>query len=408
MNKDGSVNLYFSVPLSNPSHFRVFEVTDEILKEIEKNDGSVCVKGTDVCEAVLCTSHETYTIRQADTSNTLLLVDDSLALGDKRKVEVKGPLHSQIELQKTLPRVDQLQYLLLQNPIYLDKDTDNGDNANQNSPSHPGATSATTSASSNSETLPPMIRKDITCRSKKTSYTTEELLDLVQASPVELQQALDNFNAFQYEGKWRVLSEEAMATIVDDIVFVCQAHGWSLDSVPVDELLRGISSDFPREFVHQCIKNITKKSTEQQSTEQKIISLNREFIAILKAHRILQQKPIHRVDDFLKLWRDSLPEEMSVIIKDKNCLNLLKGLAIVDEQIERGDPKIRYFPSRDLSTNARERFKELFAFKPKWTYGQLAPYLKDLLTPEETEERLLLNWTRQCTVNGVKWYSSRE
>jgi sister chromatid cohesion protein DCC1 len=157
----------------------------------------VCLKGTDNCEAVLCTSHETYLIRQADTSNTLLLVNDSFSLNsnDHQKVEVKGPLHSQIELQKTLPRVDQLRFLLLQNPLYF-----NNNNSNISNQSHSSSDSRSNdNITNNSGTVQQTNQKDSIQQSKKT-YTTEELLDLVQASPHELRQALDDLNAFQYEG----------------------------------------------------------------------------------------------------------------------------------------------------------------------------------------------------------------
>jgi hypothetical protein len=40
--------------------------------------------------------------------------------------------------------------------------------------------------------------------------------------------------------------------------------------------------------------------------------------------------------------------------------------------------------------------------------GEFLMDCRDILTPGESEERLLLNWTRQSTTNGIKWYSSRE
>jgi hypothetical protein len=49
----------------------------------------VCLKETDNCEAVLCTSHETYLIRQADTFNTLL-VNDSFSLNSNNHQKVKN------------------------------------------------------------------------------------------------------------------------------------------------------------------------------------------------------------------------------------------------------------------------------------------------------------------------------
>jgi hypothetical protein len=160
----------------------------------------VCLKGSENCEAVLCTSHETYLIRRADTSNTLLLMNDwfTLTSNDNQKVELKGPLHSQIELQKTLPRVDQLRFLLLQNPLYFDKNNHNTSNQSHSS-SNPRLIDITNNSGTTSQTVQQKNQKDLIQQSKK-AYTTEELLDLVQASAYELYQALDDLNAFQYEG----------------------------------------------------------------------------------------------------------------------------------------------------------------------------------------------------------------
>jgi hypothetical protein len=118
----------------------------------------------------------------------------------------------------------------------------------------------------------------------------------------------------------------------------------------LEDLKREISSDFPEEWIQQCLKILTKSQiTEQIKTNPTVISLNCEFIAVLKAHRILQKKTvhtflqvfhcfpllfyplmmnffleIHRVEDFLKQWHDALPEEISSITENKSCLNLLK------------------------------------------------------------------------------------
>jgi len=43
-------------------------------QELLKNDGSVCIKGNEMDEAVLTTRDQSYAVRLADSSNTMLLV----------------------------------------------------------------------------------------------------------------------------------------------------------------------------------------------------------------------------------------------------------------------------------------------------------------------------------------------
>jgi hypothetical protein len=113
------------------------------------------------------------------------------------KVEVKGPLHSQIELQKTLPRLDQLQFLLLQNPLYLNQEEEEDEEMERERiTGEDQGKRLTTVQNQIKETKP----KNNNFRPKKVSYTTEELLDIVQASPVQLRHALEALNAFEYKG----------------------------------------------------------------------------------------------------------------------------------------------------------------------------------------------------------------
>ena len=73
--------VFFSDTFTDNNNYRLFEFPDEgTLQELLKNDGSVKVKGGPNDEAVLCTANKTYTLRLAESSNTLLpIAADSAA-----------------------------------------------------------------------------------------------------------------------------------------------------------------------------------------------------------------------------------------------------------------------------------------------------------------------------------------
>ena len=58
------------------SGYKMFELDENVLQALLRDDGSVSIKGGRADEAVLCTEDRTYTLRLAESSNTILLAPD--------------------------------------------------------------------------------------------------------------------------------------------------------------------------------------------------------------------------------------------------------------------------------------------------------------------------------------------
>jgi len=82
---------------------------------------SITIKGNPDDEAIACTEKQTYLLRQADVSNSMVIVDRNASRSNA--TEQGGDwvalscLGSYFELQPTAPRIERLRALLLERPF---------------------------------------------------------------------------------------------------------------------------------------------------------------------------------------------------------------------------------------------------------------------------------------------------
>ena len=112
-----------------------------------------------------------------------------------------------------------------------------------------------------------------------------------------------------------------------------------------------------------------------------------------------------RLGDFLADWSGRCDEELrSACTRD-----LLKGLALIEKGASGRDEDalVRVFRDVDLPKHPRERFRAIFALKPRWQMDELDAYVA--ATSDETVEAQLLKYTRvsQPTTDAVPVYSKR-
>ncbi|KAH7987045.1 hypothetical protein HPB52_024552 [Rhipicephalus sanguineus] len=110
----------------NQSSLRLLEVDKELLKTIREGERLV-FRGEEDCPAVVCTGDRTFEVREADISNSLLLVPtlrlSSEVVGnapdstpEARPSQVLHTFHSYLELRQCFPRLKKLLELLRQTP----------------------------------------------------------------------------------------------------------------------------------------------------------------------------------------------------------------------------------------------------------------------------------------------------
>lgn len=231
------------------------------------------------------------------------------------------------------------------------------------------------------------------------NYTWDELENTTQCSPYELKQALKEINAFEFNGVWRVLSDELEFEIVQDLVLVCIENKWDLTLIPRSELYLKLVSEFDCQIVEHILSIYTLE-TESNEKVSRFLILNKEKYFVCVAKSVLKKKSVWELQSFLQSWKDS------IFTGDLPNINLLKALFYFVNGSD-GD-KIAYLPSSQLSFDPKTRLEQLFKVKPKWSASELIPYLLDLKNSDMNGEQILSTYTRSnIGSDGIKLYTSR-
>ncbi|XP_071509670.1 sister chromatid cohesion protein DCC1-like [Diadema antillarum] len=357
--------LYFGHEL-NPASMRLLEVDDTILNCVEEGQRLV-IRGNKTDHAVLCTDGKTYDLKVAETSNTLLLLEDcftkdGLPEGENRIHQklVTGVMHSYLEVRPLRPRLKKLQMLLQENPF--------AGNLYEDTPEHSGQ-----------------------------RFTMAMLLDIVQASEKEILEELQALKACLIKDCWRVLDFDYESQAMTHILSLVQENSWSYDEVPVEETLATLESLEPRCIISHCLKCYGE---EKQGPKGALCSLDTDKICQLFAEMLLRPADKFNLSEFLEVWQQSVPEGMVTTEQQ------LKGLALIDRS---SSPAVTwYYPVSALPEDEKERFNMLFKTKEKWTLDEITPYIEGLAT-EKLSVGVLLQRNCRTSLNagGVRMYNSK-
>ena len=106
---------------------KLLEVSKDLANSISAGD-ILTIRGDEIENAVICSRDKTYDIKEAETSNSLLLVPsivfpDTISKSSGRSLScssVSGIFHKYLELIEIRPRLRKMKDLLLQNPYNED------------------------------------------------------------------------------------------------------------------------------------------------------------------------------------------------------------------------------------------------------------------------------------------------
>ena len=380
----------------------VFELNDEVIKELES--GTVNIVGKEGDEAVLCTKKSTFRIRKAETSNCSLLVplevDENTApnmstVDHENNHHIISSISSYFELQKINPKISVLRE-------YLTEFTGEYE-------------------------------------SSSLGKTTNELIQLVQASEVELRIALKNMKAFKLRNRWRILSDNYERELFSLILFIIQSNMIMDDEESIfdkqfdlETIYTSVVSESASSVEKEIIKHLLRcysskvRKPENQNSPNEFYIFDQQKILIFYALDLIKtaNNQTMDVDMFIEKWNARCPSNL------RPDRNLLKGL-ILESEIK-GKNYFIYYPASALPADLPSRFSELFTYKPKWTFNEIVPYLRFalfhssffILTPliyslipfsscnrdvaqNATVEQLLFKHCRSIVVNGEKFYSKR-
>ena len=210
-------------------------------------------------------------------------------------------------------------------------------------------------------------------------YSWDDLVNIVQASDLQLRKGLKEFKAFEFEGHFRVLADAYMDEVMDMILAVMEAKNMDFTnaSIPL------IAKEFPEyneKIIYHCVSCHSTSVDDSGFAE-----LDPALISAFRAHSIFHMNPIIAKNDFLNKW---IPLLGSILPDQK----ILRGICVC--LVVNNTEVLRYMPSLSLPPVPHARFKFLFDVKPKWRFEEIQPYVLDLLAPAQTTEQLILKYSR--------------
>jgi len=351
--------LRFAPEIATSKEVKLIEVTKDTLKYIQSGE-SLFVKGGDNPTVVICSNSATFEMKEAETSNSLLLMPD---LKDGAVIQesngrllkeqrVQGIFHTYLEMKPVKPRLGHLRRLLDRHSYKgKNKDGDGG------------------------------------C-----GLTFSQLKEQVQASESEILNRLEELPAVKIDGKWRLIDVAllyAWVTHLDGLL--CQKE-LTVEEASVADLVEWMAA-FEVEAVNtKCVAMFFKDRGD-------FCQWNQPAVSQLLALYLLPVLKAFDSRDFFVTWQQSMPKGVQV-----DELHL-RGVAIVDN--ESTPPLVRYLPEFDLPEEIHERLEILFRTRPKWSLADITPYIQTLADQNLNVQALLTKFTRSSTVNGMKLYSSK-
>ncbi|XP_012217397.1 sister chromatid cohesion protein DCC1 isoform X2 [Linepithema humile] len=340
----------------------LLEVDNHILETLNKGD-IISFRGNKHDDAILCTKTRTYEVKEAEISNSWLLVPN-LKLNQATNVEevteriigrrnIKKIFTSYYEVKETKPNLTNLSTFL-------------------------------NSSSFNGLEYESMINP-------KTLYSWEKLQTELQASDHELKQALADF----------LIADINEARSLNLMLDYFGEQSWELDEVDKESTYECL-----KELIHEPVFNAIFEKYTQVSTKTKIdgsplyIYDERKCCAMI-ARILLAASPVTEYKEFMETWTIGIPEKMQ--LKEE----YLCGAALVTYNASKMQKEVVSCPEADLSNNIHKRLNELFQIKAKWTAEEITPYIMRFTKGTMNVNALLTKYARCSTKNGLKYYGSK-
>uniref|UniRef100_A0A1B6DB07 Sister chromatid cohesion protein DCC1 n=1 Tax=Clastoptera arizonana TaxID=38151 RepID=A0A1B6DB07_9HEMI len=363
--------LYFANTFED---FKLLELDPLVMNAFQEGQ-RVVFRGSQDDKAVLCTDNLTFEVKEAEISNSLLLIPN-LTMPDKveqrkdinderilEKQQILRVYHDYFELRRIKPRLRKLKNLL------------------------------TPSSYSGSEL------EDSLKESGVILYDTHHLLELVQASEEELKHGLEELSALSLDGYWRILDFDYQFRVVSYFLNLLDENSWSVHEIPFTETEALLKDLMPMPILKHIFHEYTEMTGEMNDEGEPFYKLKEVKVCRFIAEVLLRPADKFNLKDFLQAWQGSVPEGLQTDLKQ------LDGLAILDLNIR---PKvIWYYPESCLPEEIIERMQILFSLKEKWTLDEIRPYVERLTTEKLNVNALLTKYSRASNINGIRYYSAR-
>lgn len=231
-------------------------------------------------------------------------------------------------------------------------------------------------------------------------WTTDALLDKIQASEKELMAGLAAMEACEIGRAWFLLDTDYTMRVLSLITNFIEENSWPLDKVLKAETVETLGDLEPAEVVAQVFGTFLKQAEDNKDH----FCLHRDAVSRFYGKYLLQTGTAFDLAEFETMWQQSVPEGV------ETKLEHLRGIGLVeksDSSSRTGNSVIRYFPEGDLSENVQQRLSVLFGLRKRWTVEEMEPYVETLTTPTLNVNALLTKYARALNVDGMKYFCSK-
>jgi len=239
---------------------------------------------------------------------------------------------------------------------------------------------------------------DIDSQVSGTGLTYDRAKKVIQASDNELERALKNRRILIIHGELRPIAPGYLHQVLELLLNVLIALSLPHDAAPVDELVSTLAND--HEVAHDVTKQVLSWFGEVDAGKwnMDVKAVVKEIgLNLLRGHR---HDPIEQ-NTLIKKWKYSVGDSFESAVS----LDLLSGNFIASNQL--GSTVLTYFPASELPPEPAARFADLFLARPRWTEGDISPFLADIAVNVKERDRLLLKYCRTVTDSGSIWYTAR-
>ncbi|EZA51097.1 Sister chromatid cohesion protein DCC1 [Ooceraea biroi] len=350
----------------------LLEVDKHILKALSEGD-TVSFRGNKHDDAMLCTKDRTYEVKEAEISNSWLLVpnlklskttrtEDAIERTTERR-DIKKIFNSYYEVKETKPNLANLSTIL-------------------------------GSSSFNGLEYESMI-------DPSTLYTWERLQGELQASDCELKRALTDFLIADIDGYLRRISFDVEARSLNLMLDYFGEQSWQIDEVDKESTYECLKELIYEPVFNSIFESYAEVNTNVKDDGSPLYKYNEEKCCAMIAKILLAASPTTEYKEFMETWNIGTPEKMQP--KEE----YLCGLALVTYNASKMQKEVISCPEVDLPNNIHDRLNELFQIKAKWTAEEITPYIVRFTKDTMNANALLTKYTRCSTKNGIKYYGSK-
>jgi len=339
---------------------KLLEVTKDVAECLKSGD-ILTIRGDESENAVLCSSNKTFDIKEAETSNSLMMLDKVTLPANIEKTTsdrklgwstVGGVFHKYVEIIEIRPKLRKIKEVLSQN-----------------------------------------LYNEYTRREGKKGKSLSDLLETIQASEEELRQGLHHYECVCVDDSWFMLDQDYQMMVLSRILKFFDENSWKFDLVHKIETVEALSELVNEEILSQVFELYCDK------IEKDDFKLNREKVSRFFGDFLLAANSGYVLPEFLEMWQKAVPEGV-----DTN-IDQLSGLVLVDN--EKSPPIIKRFSEEDLPCNIIDRLGILFSARERWTLNEISPFIKPLTTKKLNVNALLTKYARPLNVDGVKYFCSK-